>query len=367
MSAATGARGRGGRPRPAAALPLLLLLAAALLLTHVRRVGVHPVHRASGDGAGARAPAQGAPGTPRRLWMYWAQGLDHLRSLANDTEGKYFADYQCVQAMIRYNPHWDVRVVSDASVAALAPALHSLLQNDTLAPKLAPRMKSNVARLELLRRYGGVYSDTSTCPFIELDRFFEGVDFNELGFFAPPDLWKMGRTPARDLPSSVSWCHDSARVRAEGQEFRSAGNYFLAAARPNNPLVVEWLRVYVDHLRTLSFPRKPYFLAQCSFTQARKNNATVEEIWVAALQRLGKTQHPVCMANKNKDCEEEEDNQRSQSRCGFVKKPQACLPLKNYVTSFEYLKDIDKVLLSGTDLAYSRLLGHKHGHVKIQN
>lgn len=272
-------------------------------------------------------------GITKKLWMYWGQGLAHLRSLSNDTVNKYVTDYTCAQAMSTLNPNWDVRVLSDDDIEEMAPMSYSLLQNETLAPKLEPRMKSNMVRLEVLSRYGGVYSDTSICPFVELDKFFRGVTFGKDGIFAP--ILDLGRTPVRDLPQSVSWCHNSRRVHGNGGEFRSGSNFFLASARPNNPLVVEWLRVYVHHLLTLSNPSVPYFLNHCSLTQARMNNATVEEIWGSTLKRQKIFHNRLCFCGKH----DKRNLQWFRSSCGLVKKPQNNLNLKRYIMSSKYSKD----------------------------
>lgn len=95
---------------------------------------------------------------PKRLWMFWDKGLDHLQSLSQDPKNKYAVDYQCVEAMMKLNSNtWDVKLLNESGAKSLAPVYASLINNETLYSKLEPRMKSNVLRLELLSRYGGVY------------------------------------------------------------------------------------------------------------------------------------------------------------------------------------------------------------------
>ena len=110
---------------------------------------------------------------PKLLWMFWDKGLDHLQSLSQDPKNKYAVDYQCVEAMMKLNSNsWDVKLLDLNGAKSLAPIYASLVNNETLYPKkLEPRMISNVLRLELLSRYGGVYADTSICPFSNLDSF----------------------------------------------------------------------------------------------------------------------------------------------------------------------------------------------------
>ena len=237
---------------------------------------------------------------PKFLWMFWDKGLDHLQSLSQDPKNKYAVDYQCVQAMMRLNSNsWIVKLLDESGAKSLAPIYASLLNNDTFYHKMTPTMKGDVLRLELLSRYGGVYADTSICAFAELDSFItDWVGTDKDGFWAAPkDIAKKNSSKLQSL--HVDKCHDLSLLPAKrqgsknkGAPSRTTSNWFLASTNPHNPLVDEWLRVYVNHLLTLADPTQPYFLAHCSLSQARMNNATVERIWSATtkrIQRLGKT------------------------------------------------------------------------------
>ena len=88
----------------------------------------------------------------------------------------------------------------------------------------------------------------------------------------------------------VADCHNHSKepekYRGKGKAgapFRTSSNWFLASTNPHNPLVDEWLAVYVNHLLTLPDPTTPYFLAHCALTQARMNNQTVDNIWASGL------------------------------------------------------------------------------------
>jgi len=86
-----------------------------------------------------------------------------------DPESKYSADYHCVQAWLKLNPNWDIRILDKAEAMKLAPK-YAILANDTTG-RINKVKASNVLLLELLTLYGSVWSDTSNCPFRPLDNF----------------------------------------------------------------------------------------------------------------------------------------------------------------------------------------------------
>jgi hypothetical protein len=233
-------------------------------------------------------------GMPKLLWMYWGQGLEHLKSLSNNTpENRYAADFSCVKTMIELNPTWNVMVLNEDSAKEYAPIFSSVVNNKTLYPKLGPTTKGDLLRLELLSRYGGVYADTSICPFKGLDSFITAwVGKEKNGFFAPPiALGFVNRSDlSRVARGNVPLCHDHSKIenrgiRGKGAPFRTSSNWFLASTNPHNPLVDEWLTRLHHHILTLPDPRTPYFLAHCALTQARLYNETVDDIWVSSFQR----------------------------------------------------------------------------------
>lgn len=228
----------------------------------------------------------------RILWMYWEQGADHLESLARSGRGKYAADYACVQAWKILNPTWEIHLLNKTVAVKLAPKF-SILTEDTSGRHNAVK-RSNVLRLELLSRYGGVWSDTSNCPFRPLDEFVPKMIVGQQGFFAHayPEKWFAGNVTGPDLRKYAN-CHklplfsfDINQARA-----RSCDTWFLIAARPHHVLVEGWLdylfRRKVRILRMRSCWNRecfyPYFLAQCTITQARMENSTLAAAWIEFL------------------------------------------------------------------------------------
>jgi len=292
------------------------------------------------DSSSSSSSSSSSNGTiPKRLWMFWDKGLDHLQSLSQDPKNKYAVDYQCVDAMMKLNSNtWDVKLLDLNGAKSLAPIYASLVNNETLYPKkLEPRMISNVLRLELLSRYGGVYADTSICPFSNLDSFItDWVGTDEGGFWAAPkDIAKKNSSKLQSL--HIDKCHDHSLLPAKlqgsknkGAPSRTSATWFMAANSVHNPLVDEWLRVYVNHLLTIPDPTNPYFLVHCSLSQARMNNATVEKVWTATterIQRLDKTSP----SYYNSKC-----IKGSVSSCSTIVKR----PSRDYILSGKYAHDV---------------------------
>ena len=129
---------------------------------------------------------------PKRLWLYWHQGEAEAPRLVA----------QCLQTWRDHNPGWDVQVLD----AATLPAEVTL---DDLPEDISLQALSDVLRLRLLRRYGGVWVDATAYCVRPLDDWLPPLLSS--GFFA------------FTLPA-----HD-----------RLIGSWFLAAS-PGAPLIETW-------------------------------------------------------------------------------------------------------------------------------
>lgn len=276
---------------------------------------------------------------PTILWMYWVKGLEHLRSLSSDSTNKYALDARCVEAWIKLNPNWDVRILDQETVnAELAPMFFSLMHNETAARRIPPRLQADLLRVELLSRYGGVWTDTSVCPFIPLDSFIPKWIGNPDGFFAPRLELSLSKSiqSAQDFPSNVTSCHDFKDTPKIATGFRAMSTWFLASASPHNPLVDEWLKVFHGHLLNSPDPRGPYYLSHCSLTQAIVREPAVESVWANTISywKRSKMENP---------CFDVGGGKRTIASywkdCAFVKK-QVSTNLQDYVLSPVYMDDI---------------------------
>lgn len=213
--------------------------------------------------------------------MYWKQGWDHLSSIE---EGKYKVDAKCVMGMKKMhdNTNFTLKLVTDANIDDYAPTSASLMKNETLSI-IRASLWSDLVRIELLYRHGGIWADTSVCPLVPfgnvIDKYLDtDTGYEHESFFAPP----IRNIPA-NLQQNVSICH---LANPMGSEFRLASTWFMAVSSPGNSLIYEWHQVLMHHMTTLPNPNQPYFLSHCSLTQAVMYNETVAKMWQSAKKRV---------------------------------------------------------------------------------
>jgi hypothetical protein len=87
-------------------------------------------------------------GVPRRIWILWTQGLDQLPPIPR----------RCIDSWVAHNPDWDIKVLTRKSLCRWTDAVLGRPK----AQSLRPYRLSELARLNLLARHGGVWVD-ATC------------------------------------------------------------------------------------------------------------------------------------------------------------------------------------------------------------
>ena len=103
------------------------------------------------------------------LWLYWDMGIHTATEVPQ----------QCIKAWKDMNASWIVRCLCDADLPTLG---NNVLLN--LRERLAPRCFSNILRIFLLSRHGGVWADSTALPLRTLDSW---LDFNaDVGAFQRP-------------------------------------------------------------------------------------------------------------------------------------------------------------------------------------
>src|SRR5262245_11872479 len=87
---------------------------------------------------------------PKTVWCLWFQGLENAPDLVK----------ACAASWRLHNPGWTIRFLSSETVDAYLPS--SAAQRAMYRGKLPLEVLSNMVRIELLDRFGGVWAD-STC------------------------------------------------------------------------------------------------------------------------------------------------------------------------------------------------------------
>ena len=140
--------------------------------------------------------------------MMWYQGLDSAPPLVR----------VCMDSWCRFNPDWKVIVLDRKSLRDWIDPKE--VSNDT--SDLTLQKISNLARLCLLRRYGGVWADATVFCLRPLGDWLN--DHYSVGFFA-------FRNPARD---------------------RFMSNWFIASEE-DNPLLVALYQAHSEFMTSQSF------------------------------------------------------------------------------------------------------------------
>lgn len=181
---------------------------------------------------------------PRVVWLLWLQGWDRAPELVR----------ACAETWRHLNPGWRVRLLDQASLADVLP-------DEALAhvagKSLEPEAFSDVVRLELLARYGGVWADATVYCLQPLDEWLPSRLTSGFFAFERP-------TPDRMLSS-----------------------WFLAATQGCS-LVQHWQRAARDYWATRT-SRDHYFWVHRLFEACSAANPGFREAWDAtpALSAVG--------------------------------------------------------------------------------
>lgn len=100
---------------------------------------------------------------PCTVWMLWDKGWDKAPPLQK----------MCLNSFKRHNPHWDIRAISLAEAETLIDRIH-FYPNSTWN-KARVQAKSDIIRIELLARYGGVWADSTVYCTEPLDNWINPV------------------------------------------------------------------------------------------------------------------------------------------------------------------------------------------------
>lgn len=192
------------------------------------------------DQAGANILQHGthvtAPLTPRELprtvWIFWAQGWHNAPSQSQ----------LCLDSWIRENPDWTIRALDDESIQSYVD-LGGLLCGKHV--ELAAR--SDILRLDLLARYGGVWVDASTYCSRALSEWL--LLLMQSGFFA---FAKPG--PDRLLST------------------------WLLAAEPGHHIVKTWRDLTIKYWQNVE-KADFYYWAHYLFAEGCRTNSLMETLW----------------------------------------------------------------------------------------
>jgi hypothetical protein len=104
---------------------------------------------------------------PRKIWLLWYQGVSEAPFIVR----------KCIDSWIRENPTWDVIVLDSDNLNKYV----NIDLPENIADNLSLAHKSDLDRLALLSKHGGIWADATTFCTKPLDGWID--DYSESGFF----------------------------------------------------------------------------------------------------------------------------------------------------------------------------------------
>lgn len=181
--------------------------------------------------------------------MYWAQGFDDTPHVVK----------KCVESWQHYNPDYEIRCIDDISLDDYID-MESWLPNEWNKPsgchktkygkgEIRPAHKSDIVRLLLLEKYGGVYVDATVWCNMPLNNWLH--NHTEGGFFA----------------------------FSNPNENNLIANWFIASVSQHY-LVCEWLKNIKDFWRDTSADDEyEYFVHQNIFKKLYESDNDFRYVW----------------------------------------------------------------------------------------
>ncbi|MEM9822418.1 MAG: capsular polysaccharide synthesis protein, partial [Bacteroidota bacterium] len=129
---------------------------------------------------------------PRKIWFLWLQGFDQMPELVS----------KCYRSWCKHHPDWEVIFLDENNVTQFID-VKSIIED---RPSIIHRVsQSEIIRINLLRKYGGVWVDATCFCQQALDDWL--FPYLESGFFAfhRPGIdrmlssWFLAALPGNDL------------------------------------------------------------------------------------------------------------------------------------------------------------------------
>merc|ERR1719181_322973 len=313
-------------------------------------------------------------------------GLDDLEAQKPGGGGKYVVDQTCVRAWKRLYPGpesgWEVRVLDEAEAKLLAPRYAAIRNHPKSEWVEVGAGASDLLRADLLSRYGGVWVDTSVCPFQALDAWLPAALDAREGLFIPRAfdheairLVLAGgetRGALSDMPAAAmtgseleqfeGCLYEPGRFGPLVKAAKPMSSWFMAAGEPHDPIIDAWVEILYRRLlevlqgRNKGKKRYPYFVAHCSMTTARLRDAAVEERWQRI--RASAAEHglpdPTGLGSTPCECAHRTelgcDPDFAEAHCYFVKKA-GKKDIRAYLLSPRYQEHLDRLVVAPAALA----------------
>jgi hypothetical protein len=131
---------------------------------------------------------------------------------------------ECIKRWRELNPDWKVNVLSQRTISNYIPEFFDIVK---ISPWRSFAAQSDLLRLLLLEKYGGVWVDASAYPMIPLSDFYDKI-VNNTGFFT-----------YRFFPRRVSF-----KVG-----HRETVSWFICVDKPNHYIIEKWKTKFITEFK----------------------------------------------------------------------------------------------------------------------
>jgi len=209
----------------------------------------------------------------KTIWTCWFQGEDDSSIPALNQE--------CIKKWRDLNPDWQVNVLSNKTIANYVPEYFGILKKSKFKRNFPA--KSDLLRLLLLNKYGGVWVDASVYPMDPLDSFLTSI-LNSSNFFT----YRFKKRNHRR--ETVSW--------------------FLAVKHKNHYLITTWLDHFIRDFingpkdwnmgQTPPFNPTKFYEVHATLSNLYDSNEKIKNIIDNMVQIDQAIPHSACKSFKNK-------------------------------------------------------------------
>ncbi len=175
----------------------------------------------------------------KKLWMVWFQGKEHLMTKGPKLNRLAFTAWQ------KLNPNWEINILDYDSIIDYVPEFFEIVKQK----RRGYAAQSDLLRLLLLNKYGGVWADMSLIPTAPLDSFIPEL-LNEYEFF-------------------------SYRFEKRSEN-RETVSWFLVTAKPGHILISKWMEKFKNSF--INNPNFIYFQVHKDLSELYDNDSEIKSI-----------------------------------------------------------------------------------------
>ena len=181
----------------------------------------------------------------KTIWAAWLQGYKELKS-----ESPFHTSVICLEKWKTLNPDWSVNVISESEISYYIPEYFQIIEN---SPERSVQARSDLIRILLLDKFGGLWVDASCLPVQPLSEFYKKI-MNESGFFAY-------RFSERNISHNceIEIC-----------------SWFLCVDKPEHYLISSWKKSFIEKFCT--YKTWPYYTFHATLTELYDSDPKINNL-----------------------------------------------------------------------------------------